>query len=114
MESPLIAYARDGNLDGWLGHQGSGSSGNSGVTNYAGRVLVHLNNAPRVRAQIRGSARVVLEINPDGTLARVDVIESTGTFELDSAAKAQVRNAAPFPPPPQGATRKLSFVYRSK
>lgn len=113
-ESPLVAYARDGNLSGWTGRGGSGSGGNASVTNYAGRVLVHLNNAPRVEANARGAARVVFVINPDGSLASVDVVQSSGTFQLDNAAKAQVRRASPFPPPPQGRSRRLSFIYRSR
>lgn len=113
MESPLTAYRRDGNLDSWLGRQGSGGQGNSDVTNYAGRVLMQLNRVPEVRIPSGGSARVIFEINRDGTLAWVNVVNSTGTYEFDSAAREQVRRAAPFPPPPPGANRRLSFVYRS-
>ena len=113
-ESPLTAYARDGSLGGWTGRRGTGGSGNAAVGNYAGRVLVHLNNTPPVGATARGSARVVFVINPDGTLASVDVVQSTGTFELDNAAKSQVRRAAPFPVPPGGTSRRLSFIYRSR
>lgn len=112
-ESPLVAYARDGNLSNWGSTLGSGSSGNATVTNYAGQVLVHLNRVPSRRFGSRATARVLFEINPDGSLAWVDVIDSTGTFEFDNAAKAQVRNAAPFPLPPAGAKRHFSFVYQS-
>ncbi len=122
MESPLIAYQR-GRTDltfqpsGGAPPGGSGSidaraGGNSDTTNYAGRVLVHLNRAPTVPVSGRGYARVFFEISPDGSLAWVDVIDGSGTPEIDQAAKAQVRAAAPFPRPPQGAARKLIFVYR--
>ncbi len=123
MESPLTAYLRGqtdlivrqngGAQSGGRGFLDSRSPGNSGVTNYAGQVLVYLNRAPVARLTARGSARVYFEINADGTLARVDILDSTGSREIDRAAKAQVRSAAPFPPPPQGASRRLTFVYRS-
>jgi periplasmic protein TonB len=123
IESPLTAYLR-GQTDlvvrqnsrarsGGLGFLDSRGPGNSDVTNYAGQVLVYLNRAPVARLTARGSARVMFEINADGTLARVDILDSTGSREIDRAAKAQVRSAAPFPPPPQGVSRRLTFVYRS-
>ncbi|MEP2028269.1 MAG: TonB family protein [Paracoccaceae bacterium] len=122
IESPLVAYQRDGTdllatqkngaVSDGLGNLDSRSPGNSDVTNYAGRVLMQLNRTPTVRISVRGFARVHFEINPDGTLARVNIIDGTGSLEINNAAKAQVRNAAPFPRPPKGASRKLTFVYR--
>ena len=114
-ESPLVAYARGANQGNWGGRSGSGGAGNASVTNYAGRVLVHLNNAPRPSVRnASGRARVVFVINADGSLASVDIVQSTGNFELDNAAKAQVRNASPFPRPPDGRSRRLSFIYRNR
>jgi TonB family protein len=122
IESPLTAYMRgQGDLNarqyggtdsGELGSEGSRGPGNSDVTNYAGQVLVHLNRAPAVHVSGRGFARVFFEINPDGTLAWVDIIDGTGSPEIDRAAKAQIRSAAPFPRPPRGASRKFTFVYQ--
>ncbi len=100
-------------LSGGFGFLDSRNSGNFGVTNYVGRVLIHLNSAAAVRVSAQGYARVLFEINADGTLARVDVIDSSGSQAIDGAAKAQVRSAAPFPRPPQGTSRILTFVYRS-
>jgi TonB family protein len=118
MESPLAAYQRDRSdvevrQTGKIGFLGPGGSGNSDVTNYAGRVLAHLNRAGSGRVSSRGAAWVHFEINPDGSLARVDIIDSTGSLELETAAKAQVRKAAPFPRPPEGARRTLTFIYSS-
>ncbi len=123
IESPLTAYLRDRTdlvvrqngaaQSGGLGFADSRGPGNSDVTNYAGQVLVHLNRAPVVRVSGRGSARVLFEINADGSLAWVDIIDSTGSQEINSAAKAQVRSAEPFPLPPQGTSYKLSFIYWS-
>ncbi|WP_170561804.1 energy transducer TonB family protein [Ruegeria atlantica] len=117
VESPLYAYRREG-LDAFTsGSSGSRAGGrgpgNSDTTNYAGEVLVHLNRAPPVFVAARGFAKVFFEINPDGTLSWVDVIDSSGSSEVDRAARAQVQAASPFPLPPGGVSRKLSFFYTS-
>ena len=122
IESPLAAYRRDGTnvfagrsggaRSGGIGFRNSSGPGNSDVTNYAGRILVHLNRVPPVGVSGRGWARVFFEINPDGTLAWVDIIDGVGSQDIERAAKAQVRNGVPFPRPPEGKSRKLNFVYR--
>ncbi|WP_282170115.1 energy transducer TonB family protein [Ruegeria atlantica] len=117
VESPLYAYRREG-LDAFTsGSSGNRSGGrgpgNSDTTNYAGEVLVHLNRAPPVFVAARGFAKVFFEINPDGTLAWVDIIDSSGSSDVDRAARAQVQAASPFPLPPGGVSRKLSFFYTS-
>jgi TonB family protein len=122
MESPLMAYQRDGtnmfngrsggSQSGGSGAEGSRGPGNSNVTNYAGQVLTHLNRVQPVAVAARGWARVFFEINPDGTLAWVDIIDGSGSQEINRAAKEQVRSAAPFPRPPAGENRKLNFVYQ--
>ncbi len=116
VESPLATYRREG-LDAFRQSRGGNRSGgrgpgNSDTTNYAGQVLVHLNRAPLVYVATRGFAQVFFEINPDGTLAWVDVIDSSGAPDVERAAKEQVKIAAPFPPPPGGVSRKLSFFYQ--
>ena len=116
IESPLATYRRKG-VDAFAsantGSQpGSRSGGNSSTTNYAGRVLVHLNNAPTAHVPGKGFAQVFFEINPDGSLAWVNVVDSSGSIKIDRAAKEQVRNASPFPKPPDGKSRKMSFYYR--
>lgn len=122
IESPLTAYKRGGaNVFGQpgsgaqSGRQGFGTSratGNSDVTNYAGQVLVHLNRTAPVPVSGRGWARVFFQINADGTLASVDILDSSGSRTIESAARQQVRTAAPFPRPPGGESRRLTFVYR--
>ncbi len=121
IESPLAAYLRgQGDLEvqqnaatqsGGVGFRNARGPGNSDVTNYAGQVLMHLNRSPAVRVSAHGYARVFFEINPDGSLAWIEIIDGTKSPEIERAAKEQVRGAAPFPPPPQGVNRKLSFVY---
>lgn len=117
VESPITVYRRDGTdtftRRGGESRSGGRGPGNSNVTNYAGQVLVHLNRAPPVYVASKGFAQVFFEINPDGTLAWVDVVDNSGSQDVNRAAKAQVRSAAPFPPPPGGVSRKLSFYYQN-
>ncbi|WP_298853097.1 energy transducer TonB [uncultured Ruegeria sp.] len=116
IESPLTTYQRQG-VDVFRQSSGATRSGgrgpgNSDTTNYAGQVLVHLNRAPIVYVAASGFARVFFQIDPDGTLAWVDIVESSGSPDIERAAKEQVRTAAPFPRPPGGVSRKLSFYYQ--
>ncbi len=121
IESPLTLYMRDG-IDQFAGQRagsqsqrlrsgGGGGSGNADVTNYAGQVLIHLNRTLPVAVSSRGWARVSFWINPDGSLGSVDIIDGSGSSEIDRAAKTQVRRGVPFPKPPQGKGRLLTFVY---
>ena len=122
IESPLTAYQRDGTnlFAGQRGGARSGSigfgsalgPGNSDVTNYAGEVLMHLNRVPPVAVSARGWARVVFRIEPDGALAFVDIIDGSGSSDIDRAAKAHVSAGVPFPRPPSGKSRMLNFIYR--
>ncbi|MGA9412552.1 MAG: TonB C-terminal domain-containing protein [Roseobacter sp.] len=122
IESPLTAYQRDGtNL--FAGQRGGAQSGgagfgdalgpgNSDVTNYAGEVLMHLNRVPPVAVSSRGWARVVFRIEPNGSLAFVDIIDGSGSSDIERAAKAHVGKGVPFPRPPEGKSRVLNFIYR--
>ncbi|WP_299663232.1 cell envelope integrity protein TolA [uncultured Ruegeria sp.] len=117
VESPLNLYNREG-LDPFRTSNSRNQStgrgvGNSNTTNYAGQVLIHLNQTPVVYVSVRGFAQVFFEINPDGSLAWVDIVDSSGSPEIERAAKDQVFRAAPFPRPPSGSSRKLSFYYQN-
>lgn len=123
IESPITAYQRGGGdliVRENRGRQsasidllGSGGAGNSTITNYAGRVLVHLNRTPPVHIVGRGFARVHFEINPDGSLAWVDAVVSAGSRDIMRAAELHVRTAAPFPRPPDGKSHRLVFTYQN-
>ena len=117
IDSPLTTYRRKGidafTRGGGTTQSGGRGPGNSNVTNYAGRVLVHLNRTRPVYVSARGFAQVFFEINPDGTLAWVDIVDSSGSPDVDRAAKEQVRRASPFPKPPGGVSRKLSFYFQN-
>ncbi|MEB8386457.1 energy transducer TonB [Rhodobacteraceae bacterium KMM 6894] len=124
IESPLTAYrrsgadpfaaGRNGGRSGLEGFSRSRAAGNATTTNYVGRVLVQLNRAPIVYASAKGTAQVQFEINPDGTIAWLRILQSTGSADIKRAASAQVRRAAPFPRTPNGARQRLAFVYRNK
>lgn len=123
IESPLDVYRRTGVDQLSLGRSGgsgstsfvgSGGAGNASVTNYVGRVLVQLNRFPVGRTSDSGTARVQFQINPNGSLAWVRIVRSSGSAAVDRAATTQVRRAAPFPRTPNGASQRLVFLYRNK
>ncbi len=67
-------------------------------------------NAPNfnTRTGAQGSVIVLLSIDPSGALASARITHSSGSASLDTAALANVRAAAPFPPPPNGVIRHFS------
>ena len=85
--------------------------GNAAASNYPGLILRRIERAKR-RANVRGEAVVAFRIAPSGGLAQVAIARSSGSARLDDIALAQVRRAAPFPPPPAGA--RTSFTVRIK
>lgn len=120
IESPLTAYKRSGvdllrgGGSGAGGFSGSSGVGNASATNYAGQVLSRLNRAPVVYASARGRARVSFLINADGSLGWIRVLSSSGSSDIENAARAQVRSAAPFPKPPGGTSQRFVFNYRNR
>lgn len=120
IESPLTAYKRSGvdllrgGGSGAGGFSGSRGVGNASATNYAGQVLSRLNRAPVVYASARGRARVSFLINADGSLGWIRVLSSSGNSDIENAARAQVRSAAPFPKPPGGTSQRFVFNYRNR
>ncbi|MEL0436828.1 energy transducer TonB [Phycobacter sp. K97] len=87
------------------------AQGNAAASNYPGLVMRRIQRAKR-RANVRGEAMVAFRIGPGGGLAGVSLARSSGSARLDEIAVAQVRRAAPFPPPPPGA--RTSFTVRIK
>ena len=81
-------------------------AGNAAASNYPGIVIRKIQRR-KSRTNIRGVAVVTFAIAPNGALARVSVVQSSGSATLDKIAVDAVRRAAPFPPPPVGA--KVSF-----
>lgn len=80
----------------------SASSGD--ISGYKARVLARLaSHRPQGRG-FRGTAVVAFGISRSGGLTYARVSRSSGNAAADQAALASVRRAAPFPPPPAGAT----------
>ena len=46
--------------------------------------------------------QVLVTLNPEGELVKVEVLTQSGVMDLDSAAVEAFRQAAPFPNPPKG------------
>ncbi len=110
----LLSEAGNAVVYGRNGLDTARAAGNASETNYAGEVLLKLNR-PRARSRgEKGNARVQFEISPDGSVAWVRILSSNGSAKLERDAAAAVRRAAPFPPPPNGTTRRFVFVYRSQ
>jgi protein TonB len=85
--------------------------GNAAASNYPGQVMRRIQRAKR-RANVRGVAVVRFKVTAGGGLTGLSIARSSGSAKLDGIALAQVRRAAPFPPPPAGA--RTSFTVRIK
>ena len=60
---------------------------------------------------ITGKVRLQMRLHPDGSLARVEVLESSGSDILDAAAQQIIRLAAPFSPFPEGMQKSHPETY---
>jgi protein TonB len=80
------------------------SASTGALLEYAAHVRARLaGHKPSGRGR-RGVAVVAFGLSPSGEIVYTDVARSSGNPALDRAAVAAVRDAAPFPPPPAGAT----------
>lgn len=93
------------------GQQGAqGGGGAAEMASWERQVSRRLNNAkryPRAAGGATGTAVVRFTIAANGGLAGVSLIRSSGNPALDQAAVDAVSRAAPFPPPPSGASTGL-------
>ncbi|BBU56931.1 hypothetical protein KU6B_31960 [Mameliella alba] len=88
--------------------------GNAAASNYPGLVMRKLSRAGRPRVNARGTAVVAFSISSGGGLASLSLARSSGSSALDRAALGVVRNAAPFPQPPNGARRSFSIQIQGR
>jgi protein TonB len=108
----------DGQADGHKEVAGKGGSasaaGNAAASNYPGKVAAKLRRAVRGVSRGRRSGSDVLvsfTVNAGGGLGSVRIARSSGSPELDQAALAIVRRAAPFPPiPAEAGRRSWAFI----
>ncbi|MDR6759103.1 protein TonB [Mycoplana sp. BE70] len=92
------------------------AAGNAAVSNYPGKVAARLRRAVRgisslARAKARNDVRVSFVVDANGGVGGISIIRGSGSPELDEAALAVVRRAAPFPPiPPQAGRSSWAFT----
>lgn len=81
---------------------------------YAGKVHAAIARNRLGMKGAHGNATVTFSIGPAGGIQGARISRSSGKPQLDQAALASVRNAAPFPPPPQGAksTYSIQIYFR--
>lgn len=94
-------------------HAAVSGSGSTTSEQYRGAVYGAFQKADDVveaaRAKhLRGQAVVAFSVDDAGALKSVVVAVSSGNPEIDAAALALIRRAAPFPPPPPGAQHAFS------
>ena len=91
--------------------QGGGSGiGNASASNYPGKVAAKLRRASRgisgsALAKAHNDVQVSFTVDANGAVGGVRIARSSGSPELDQAALAIIRRAAPFPPIPADAGR---------
>lgn len=86
------------------------AAGNAAVSNYPGKVAAKLRRAMRslsrsTISKARRDVRVSFTVSASGGLNGVGIASSSGSPDIDQAALAIVRRAAPFPPIPADAGR---------
>jgi protein TonB len=98
-----------------VGGRVSASRGN--ILNYAARIRAVLARHKPAGDGRRGTTRVSFGLTTTGDLKYAEVSKSSGRADLDKAALAAVRRAAPFGQPPVGASDKqlrftIPFYFR--
>lgn len=94
---------------------GGGQAKTTYLTILYGLIMPHMRIPPRVRElQMSSKGVVAFYIDELGNLTHQAVYKSSGLPDLDAAALAAVRTAAPFPPPPRGLPHSMLFTYATK
>lgn len=94
---------------------GGGQAKTTYLTILYGLIMPHMRIPPRVREiQMSSKGVVAFYIDEMGNLTHQAVYKASGLPDLDAAALAAVRAAAPFPPPPRGLPRAMLFSYATK
>jgi protein TonB len=77
-----------------------------------GLIMPHLHVPPRVGGSPSpAEGEIAFNIDGKGKLTYQEVRHSSGVQDLDAAAVAAIRQASPFPRPPNGLPLGLTFVY---
>jgi len=80
-----------------------------GAAGYGAKVRAAIGRHKPKTVGASGSATVSFAIGPAGGLQSLRINRSSGKAQLDEAALASVRNAAPFAPPPAGIRPSYSI-----
>lgn len=110
----LLAEAGSSALYGRPSLDQARATGNATSTNYAGQVFMKLNRSLRVHRNEKGFAMLRFQILPNGQVGWVRIIRSGGSPNINIAATANVRSAAPFPRPPDGKPFEISVTFQSR
>jgi periplasmic protein TonB len=94
---------------------GGGHAKTTYLTILYGLIMPHMRIPPRVRDIPMSSKGVVaFYIDEMGNLTHQAIYKTSGLPDLDAAALAAVRAAAPFPAPPRGLPHAMLFSYATK
>ncbi len=81
------------------------------MTVYAAEIWAQIERHRPKSIHWSGIATVQFSLSASGTLLQVEIVHTSGNAHLDQAALDTIRSAAPFPPPPSGASENnLAFT----
>ena len=90
------------------------SDAKEGLAEFLKKIREKIKRTHRYQQDVReadeGTTRVRFTILRDGTLATTKVVTSSGSKALDTAALVAIRNAAPFPPFPEGQEGNMLHI----
>ena len=87
------------------------AAGRAAMANYKGRVLSHLSRFKRSPpSNKRAITRVRFTISRSGRVTSVRLVRGSGVSIYDKDSVAMVRRASPFPAPPPGSPRVMTFT----
>ena len=87
-------------------------SGTAAAVTYKDEVIRLISSTRKRRVpKVPRDTTIAFTIAPDGALAEVSVLESSGNLRLDRASLRHIERAAPFPPPPDGAPIYIVFEF---
>jgi protein TonB len=92
----------------------SGGNAKTGYLSILYGLIVPRMQIPQNARRTYADGLVAFYIDERGNLTHQAVVRSSGVAELDAAAIAAVRRAAPFPAPPRGHPRSILFHYNTK
>jgi protein TonB len=92
-----------------------GNAENTYLSVLWGMIMPHMVVPPRLRSSnVRAEGRIDFHLDGGGNLTYQAIAHSSGFDDLDAAALAAIRQAAPFPMTPNGLPVALTFSYTSK